>query len=514
MEKKESDSLHVLVMGKSGSGKSTFINNCFNLADNRKFDGDRLFAIPASFINGKGHSKEFDCSIERFKRFVGNEAVAVGESVTKTVNFYDLNYDHFELTLIDTPGLGDTDGVRQDRANLSLIIDAINPIAQIHAIVWVCKGTENRLSQELKYCIEQFKALVPKSHQFNIFVVFTHVGHQQMFNAQQIMSELSMPMDHLFVFENSCIIPIDIFKTFANENENHEEFESEKKSMEKLWRKNEQSFSKLIKALQNIKPIMSDDIKILHFKKLVLKKLLFIYADEVANYELLIKEDNSLQSSKEVQPDTKKSRSLKEKLSSGWNKIKNIFPNSKKKKAQVPSQDLQNNQPRDKEHEIQKQKNLTTKLNHLRASIGYLERHINKVSQVDFFKTLNASNMIENEIFYMEKLKDIFEEERKKKLDGLNKLRSEFDRAKRVLENFEGQETSEMFVVLIDYLSELIKIEENMDDQRKSQVQEVLIKMMKEQVELFKQENFEKASSQFDINFDQFIREAYLVRNS
>lgn len=334
-----------------------------------------------------------------------------------------------------------------------------------------------------------------------------------MFNAKQIMSELSMPMDHLFVFENSCIMPIDIFKTFANENENHEEFESEKKSMEKLWRKNEQSFSKLIKALQNIKPIMSDDIKILHFKKLVLKKLLFIYADEVANYELLIKEDNSLKSSKEVQPESKNSRSLKEKLSSGWNKIKNIFPNSKKKKAQVPSQDLQNNQPRDKEHEIQKQKNLTTKLNHLRASIGYLERHINKVSQVDFFKTLNTSNMIENEIFYMEKLKDISEEERKKKLDGLNKLRSEFDRAKRVLENFEGQETSEMFVVLIDYLSELIKIEENMDDQRKSQVQEVLIKM-KEQAERFKQDNFEHASSQFDINFDQFIREAYLVRNS
>lgn len=512
----------MLVMGKSGAGKSTFINNCANLAEGRKFKDDRLFAIPATFADANGNDKRQDCNIPRFKHFVGNEAVAVGESVTKSVNFYDLKYNGFQFTLIDTPGLGDTGGVRQDRANLNSIIDAINPITQIQAIVWVCKSSENRLSQELKYCVEQFRDLMPKSHQSNIFLIFTHVGNQRNFNAKLIMEELRMPSNNCFTFENSCIMPLDILRSFTDHNGEDNDLEQEIKLMEKLWQKNESSFSQMIEAFRTILPINSEDIQVLHFKKRILEKLLFIYADEIDNYEHLIKEDKLDKSLEEEQPNSFDSQSLKEESHSfftkAWRGIKwffaaigGIFSSSQPENTHAPLKNSEDQKLIDEKHSDEKNESLKTRLGHLRASISYLERHINKVSQVDFFKNLETSKMIENEIFYTEKSKQLSEAERRKKLDGLYKIKSEFDKTKKALVTTDEKESSEMFTVLIEFLSEIIKQEEKINGSRNSRINELLQEMSKK-AELAQHRAFQQASSQFDIEFGHFIKEAYVTK--
>jgi len=113
--KDELSTLNVLVMGRSGAGKSTFINICFNLARNLEFTDKRLFGIPAKFLDGNGELINFDCNIPEYEQNIVEVVKEVGSSYTQFVSSYKIKINGSTINLIDTPGFGDTRGPAQDK---------------------------------------------------------------------------------------------------------------------------------------------------------------------------------------------------------------------------------------------------------------------------------------------------------------------------------------------------------------------------------------------------------------
>lgn len=127
----------VLIIGGTGSGKSTFINTLTNYFRNGTLD-DMKVVIPTALhpatepdaathteskLNDISQSQTQDCSNYRFKNPKSS----------------------LEFEFIDTPGIGDTRGTDQDEANLNKILTAAKDSKNLTAIVLVVNGRIPRL---------------------------------------------------------------------------------------------------------------------------------------------------------------------------------------------------------------------------------------------------------------------------------------------------------------------------------------------------------------------------------
>ncbi len=88
----------ILVMGATGSGKTTWINAMVNYVLGVEWDDPFRFILVDENLRG------------------GSQA----NSQTQEVTAYDLHYQDgfripFSLTIVDTPGFGDTGGIAQDK---------------------------------------------------------------------------------------------------------------------------------------------------------------------------------------------------------------------------------------------------------------------------------------------------------------------------------------------------------------------------------------------------------------
>ncbi|KAH9389540.1 hypothetical protein TYRP_023190, partial [Tyrophagus putrescentiae] len=104
--------------------------------------------IPSIFILGDEegnmvpiHSNGLDANS------VKNERMESGKSSTKEPLAYLFKSGNTTIRLIDTPGIGDTDGVDQDKENFDKILNYLHMIKQLHGIVILLKTTETRLTE-------------------------------------------------------------------------------------------------------------------------------------------------------------------------------------------------------------------------------------------------------------------------------------------------------------------------------------------------------------------------------
>jgi hypothetical protein len=278
------DKLNILVMGRSGAGKSTFINVCCNLALRLKLKDKRRIAVPTKFKRYNGKIQEYPCNIPEYVgKNVGFQE-RIGSSDTKFVSFYNLEADGVSILLIDTPGFGDTGGPRVDEANAKKIVEEVSKITQIQAILWVSKGDENRITMELKYCIDHFRGMLPLEYKSNVFACFTHVASPTKVDAIDILKEMNIPSSNVSFFENSCLMPFELIKEFyANLDE--DDFDMEIKGQEMLWKRNQTNFDGLINMLRNIKPVSSQPLVRLHLKRQLIELMLMSYVNSKENFE-------------------------------------------------------------------------------------------------------------------------------------------------------------------------------------------------------------------------------------
>ncbi|XP_035529183.1 uncharacterized protein LOC118336632 [Morone saxatilis] len=184
----------VLLVGETGTGKSTMINALVNYAMGVKWEDKVWFKIVQDEKRSQVHSQTSDVTVYEIFGFEG-EAL------------------DFSLTIIDTPGYGDTRGKAHDavvRQKLFDLFRSDDGVQEINAVGLVLKATENRVHDRLIRIFDSVVSLFGKDIEENIVALMTHSDGMPPKNALQAIlaanmkcakNEKKQPVHFLF---NNC----------------------------------------------------------------------------------------------------------------------------------------------------------------------------------------------------------------------------------------------------------------------------------------------------------------------
>ncbi|KAK0137269.1 Stonustoxin subunit alpha [Merluccius polli] len=148
----------IMVLGATGAGKSTLVNRMIN------------------YILGVTWEDRF-----RFKLVDEDTAKSQAHSQTSEVTVYKLNHrDGFQidysLTIVDTPGFGDTRGIERDRmiiSQLQNLFSAQHGVSEIDAICFVAQASLARLTPTQKYIFDSVLSIFGNDVAENIRIMVT-----------------------------------------------------------------------------------------------------------------------------------------------------------------------------------------------------------------------------------------------------------------------------------------------------------------------------------------------------
>ncbi|CAF1071090.1 unnamed protein product [Adineta steineri] len=170
--------ISVLLLGQTGTGKSTFINAfinylMFNTLQEAE-QGEPAVAIPVSFPLAVGDHFE-EITVQFGDADPNENHENEGRSVTQECRSYiiDLN-QRLRLRLIDSPGFGDTRGFDQDQINMNHIFTYINQLSHLNAVCLLLKPSDSKLDIFFESCVRQLLTYLTPSGYGNIIFCFTN----------------------------------------------------------------------------------------------------------------------------------------------------------------------------------------------------------------------------------------------------------------------------------------------------------------------------------------------------
>lgn len=188
------DELNVLILGRTGVGKSTWINAFVNYLLHPSLDegleAEKLsWVIPFAFrtysVNKDGEFEDLKVSVGFDQRasspHSSNQKIGVqeqdgtaGGSATQRTVVHKVQIGRRLVRLIDTPGIGDTRGAAKDRENLSDIVGTLRTYKRIHGILILLKPNEQRLDLMFKFCVQELLTHLHRNAAQNIAFGFTN----------------------------------------------------------------------------------------------------------------------------------------------------------------------------------------------------------------------------------------------------------------------------------------------------------------------------------------------------
>ncbi|XP_072115621.1 uncharacterized protein [Mobula birostris] len=235
----------IMVLGATGSGKTTLINGMIN------------------YILGVKWEDDF-----RYKLIVEETGKSQAESQTSSITAYELHHQvgfkiDYSLTIIDTPGFGDTRGISQDHLiteHIREFFTSPQGVDQIHAVCFVVQASLARLTQTQEYIFDSILSVFGKDIAENIQILATfadgkHPTVLEALNAAEVpcpKDENGMPVH--FKFNNSVIFAnCPATRSAADKGTSGESGEDYSNNFDAMfWKMGENSMKKFFQALNKM----------------------------------------------------------------------------------------------------------------------------------------------------------------------------------------------------------------------------------------------------------------------
>ena len=196
-EKKEYSS-NIMVIGETGTGKSTWINALINYLQGIQFEEK----IRYNLFDEKKQQNEYT-------RIYGEKPM--GSSVTDVPGVYNIEptilYDN-PIRIVDTAGYGDTRNDENHRYDEKITKDIqtlfeSSVIENLNAICLIFKASETRVHERTKYVINKLLSLFGQEVKNNIVIIFTFATSSTDIPAMNTLKDETSPfVQHLGKIEN------------------------------------------------------------------------------------------------------------------------------------------------------------------------------------------------------------------------------------------------------------------------------------------------------------------------
>ncbi len=180
----------MLLLGETGSGKTSFLNLLCNLSLIEKL----------GYTEGAKQLRNFnDIKLE-------NSEASRMESKTGDAKLYCVKLFGLRAGVIDTPGFGDTRGTDVDEKHAKKIVDALKGEEYVNCVCLIINGRAARMSATLQYVLSEITAILPRVVLSNVIVVFTNTSDplDLNFDTDQLRPFLGREIEEerLFLIEN------------------------------------------------------------------------------------------------------------------------------------------------------------------------------------------------------------------------------------------------------------------------------------------------------------------------
>uniref|UniRef100_A0A8C4HEA7 AAA+ ATPase domain-containing protein n=1 Tax=Dicentrarchus labrax TaxID=13489 RepID=A0A8C4HEA7_DICLA len=166
----------ILLVGETGTGKSTLINALVNYTMGVKWEDNDWFQIVEDEKRSQSESQTSDVIVYEIFGFEG-----------KTLPY--------SLTIIDTPGYGDTRGPEQDVITSHRLFDLFRSedgVHEINAVGLVLRATECRVNDRLMYIFDSVMSLFGKDMEKNIVPLITHSNGRKPKNVLKALEDANV----------------------------------------------------------------------------------------------------------------------------------------------------------------------------------------------------------------------------------------------------------------------------------------------------------------------------------
>ncbi|CAF1038121.1 unnamed protein product [Didymodactylos carnosus] len=292
------DDMIILLLGETGVGKSTFINALVNYFTYEKLDdaidGHMISVIPSSFVMTDPET------FEQTKIKIGedlNEMDRPGQSATQSCRCYVFPIGNRKLKIIDTPGVGDTRGIDEDKKNFKNILSFIGHYEHINGICMLLKPNESRLNIFFRFCIKELLTHLHRSAKDNIIFCFTN-ARSTFYSPgntapllKQLLTELKQTtnVDVPFSKDNTFCFDNEAFRFVAAIKNNIPFTDEQKEDFRKSWDTSVKEASNLIIRINKCQPHHVKDTISLNEARRLIVELTRPIAEITQNIQLNIK---------------------------------------------------------------------------------------------------------------------------------------------------------------------------------------------------------------------------------
>ncbi|CAG8667361.1 17610_t:CDS:1, partial [Cetraspora pellucida] len=272
------EEINILLLGETGTGKSTFINafaNYFKFNSlNDAISGEIDVLITSTFTMTNENCETETITVVSDENEYGvvdrvsdvsessTQEHNVGESSTQECGIYVFHADNKLIRLIDTPGIGDTRGIKHDEKNFENILKNISQHEYLNGICILLKPNDSRLNIIFKFCIQELLSHLHKSAKDNIVFCFTNtrgtffrpgdtlpVLKRQLQELKENFNiEIKICNDIIYCFDNEP------FRFLAAKKKGIIFPDDQKRNFASSWKKSSQESVKLLQYITNRTP--------------------------------------------------------------------------------------------------------------------------------------------------------------------------------------------------------------------------------------------------------------------